>query len=497
MRRRGYRRNPPLAFRAAGPGMGEVMGHFNAATLAMRGGDNKTAAKHLRAIYQSPNATAQQKQKAAQYMRTIASAVRAKQWGVRRLGQVPSGVAGDPYGWARNISWGGVGALPASFKALQKKFRDPGFTKEALAAARSGVLPRQIFRAIAALNDGQAKLMFPDYRTYRAFMSAMNSSRTFRRFKGRYARGRYRFAGKRRGYGRRRSSGRGRYRGLRRSRRASRRGYSRRGYRRGRGRSYGRRYSRRYRRNEGMDLYLENEGMDYVKAAGAAGVGFLGAVLLSALGRMAMPTNKYAGLIGGAVGAIAAFLLKGKIFDNDLFQKGLVAGAVAAPVWSGIAIARGTSGYGAYASTQPRYAMAGPMYQAAAGPFMQAAAGPFMQAAAGFGEYYAGDGSISPVSDFGEYVAQNLSVQGYGDYEVSPSFRGSSDTHGMGYVNDGVSPNSNLTQEFNLMEAAAGLGAVNTQSDYIPSGGALNVGSTEQSVDTGIFDVGGNNGVFG
>jgi hypothetical protein len=136
--------------------------------------------------------------------------------------------------------------------------------------------------------------------------------------------------------------------------------------------------------------------------------------------------------------------------------------------------------------------------------------GQFYQANAGFGEYvtgtgeYVSDGSLAPVSDFGEYVASGLQVEGYGDYEVLPSFSGSAD--GFGYINDGVRPDGNLDAEFGVMEAAAGLGAgpgmltgggPGTRSDYVPTTQMSVVGGQEIAPDTGIFDVGGSNGVFG
>jgi hypothetical protein len=48
------------------------------------------------------------------------------------------------------------------------------------------------------------------------------------------------------------------------------------------------------------------------------------------------------------------------------------------------------------------------------------------------------------------------------------------------------------------MEAAAGFsGAPSNRSDYVPTIQSANVGSRESSEYSGVFDVGGSNGVFG
>jgi hypothetical protein len=151
---------------------------------------------------------------------------------------------------------------------------------------------------------------------------------------------------------------------------------------------------------------------------------------------------------------------------------------------------------------------AGPFVQAQAGfgaPFQQALAAPFYQAQAGFGEYYTGtgeyvsqDGALTPVSDLGEYVAQRLSVEGFADYEVLPQYTPGAD--GFGLVNDGVHPASNMDREFDIIEAAAGLGAAPSatpRQDYVPTVQSGFVGNQESAPEAGIFDVGGNNGVFG
>jgi len=130
---------------------------------------------------------------------------------------------------------------------------------------------------------------------------------------------------------------------------------------------------------------------------------------------------------------------------------------------------------------------------------MQAAAGlgEYVQASAGLGEYYSTDGSLMPGGELGEYVMRNVNIAGMGDYELVPGYSG------MGAVNEGVLPDSNLNQAFDIMEAAAGVGAyasgagVPTTSDYVPTGQATPVGYSENPDDTGIFDLGGGNGVFG
>jgi hypothetical protein len=89
----------------------------------------------------------------------------------------------------------------------------------------------------------------------------------------------------------------------------------------------------------------------------------------------------------------------------------------------------------------------------------------------------------------------------------------------MGAIDEGVMPGSDLNYEFNMMEAAAGVGqpimqasagmgqpimqasagmgmAPQTASIYIPSEPAKQIPSAGAPVDSGIFDIGGGNGVL-
>jgi hypothetical protein len=143
---------------------------------------------------------------------------------------------------------------------------------------------------------------------------------------------------------------------------------------------------------------------------------------------------------------------------------------------------------------------------------------PIMQAAAGTGEYfdpmgeYVSNDLYPSGGDFGEYVASNLDVQGYGDYEVEDTYALNG---GSGYVDDGVRPDGDLGREFAMMEAKAGVGqpimqaaagmgqpimqaaaGVPSASIYVPSQQAGLVGGSESSFDSGIFDIGGGNGVL-
>lgn len=155
-------------------------------------------------------------------------------------------------------------------------------------------------------------------------------------------------------------------------------------------------------------------------------------------------------------------------------------------------------GLGTSQSLLPRYAV-GDYYEAASGnPFVQAAAGQFTQAAAGVGEYFSDSGSIAQVRGgaAGEYFVSDITLQGSGDYEVLPQA-----ASGMGAVYDGVRPDGNLEQQFQMMEAAAGVGAYagraspSQASIYIPQENALAVGRGS-SQNAGIFDQGMGNGVL-
>lgn len=252
--------------------------------------------------------------------------------------------------------------------------------------------------------------------------------------------------------------------------------------------------------------------------AGLLGLGvFVGIHLV---GKAASKVHPLAGAAAGiALGAGAAFGSDKLFKKNDAYAKGVAVSGIVSMLATAVSALAGMFGVnvgfaGVGSQSQvARYASNpfGAYYQAQAGlgapNFQQAMAGsPFYQAQAGMGEYFApvsgmgeyvSDGSLAPVSDFGEYVANRLSVEGYGDYEVQPGYAPSAD--GMGYVNDGVRPDANLDHEFNIMEASAGLGAASAQgrSDYVPTVQSGAVQSSESSADSGIFDVGGPNGVFG
>lgn len=251
--------------------------------------------------------------------------------------------------------------------------------------------------------------------------------------------------------------------------------------------------------------------------AGGLGLGTYGLIYYG--GKIASKMHPLAGaLVSLGLGALAAFGAD-KVFRTDAYAKGVsIAGILGMIITAGktlLGLVKGTAGFGGIAArnTAAHYAfnpMGNPMgayYQAQAGlgaPFQQALAAPFYQAQAGMGEYYgtgeyvSNDGAISQVSDFGEYVASHLNVEGYGDYEVQQGYTPGAD--GFGYVNDGVRPGSDLGREFDMIEAAAGLGAapgVAARSDYIPTVQAGNVGSQETTDYSGVFDVGGPNGVFG
>lgn len=383
----------------------------------------------------------------------------------------------------------------------------------AMPAAMRGLTPRDLRIAMRDMTRAQVEKMFPDFYTFRTWMGAMRGDRKFRRWSGKarkYAgrrRGRWgRVAARRRGrWSRRRGMSRRRGRwGRARSRRAgSRRGRwsRRRGSARRRGRRFGLRRgrwgrSRRFRRN-GFVPNMPYTSIGEMVVAGLCGLGVFGAIHYGS--KMVAKAHPLAGALTGlALGGLAAFASDKIPFikNNDAYAKAASFAGIFGIAITGIKALLGAAspvaGYGAY-------------HQAAAGfgaPFHQAMAGGFQQAAAGFGEYYganglgeyvSNDGALQPVNDFGEYVAGHLNVEGYGDYEVSSQFTPGAD--GFGYMNDGVNPGANIDREFDMIEAAAGLGA--TRSDYVPTIASSQVGSRESSEFTGVFDVGGSNGVFG
>ena len=274
-----------------------------------------------------------------------------------------------------------------------------------------------------------------------------------------------------------------------------------------------RRHGRKARRNFG---FIPNQLVSRVKALAVPGLVALGGYAVHRF-----VTTLVSKTIGGSLGTYADPISGLAALAVGVWATGKFLPAHALPAALGMAVSFGALlvksflpsvatylGLGSIASSNQRvrYGMMGPQFmQAAAGPqFMQAAAGPqFMQAAAdyfqptsGIGEYVS-DGSLAPVSDFGEYVASNLDISGWGDYEISTQYQTGAD--GYGAVNDGIAPGGNLDHQFNIMEAAAGLGlsSPGTSSIYVPHEGAKNVGSAESSQSSGVFDVGGGNGVLG
>jgi hypothetical protein len=233
-------------------------------------------------------------------------------------------------------------------------------------------------------------------------------------------------------------------------------------------------------------------------------------------------------LVGIGVGAATVYY-SDRVFDNENYAKGAAIGGIIGTIGQAFNAVGQILGYSLGSLIKSKLGMGsiepvntranyvhnpfGQFQQAQAGygQFQQAQAGygQFQQAQAGFGEYVQGtgeyvaqDGSMTPVSDFGEYVSQGINVQGYSDYEVMPEYQASAD--GFGYVNDGVHPNANMDSEFDIIEAAAGLGGgaalgpqPATASDYIPTVQSGGVASQGSNPDAGIFDVGGPNGVFG
>jgi len=409
-------------------------------------------------------------------------------------------------------------------RKLQRQAERAARMGRVMPAVYGGISPRDIAMGRKELTKRQFEAIFPERSMFTSWMGTMRGAKKFRKWssKGRKSR---RWGGKRRGgyraaarFGRgRRRWGRGKKRfgrgkrrfgrGKRRFGRGKRR-FGRRSWGKGRrrgSRRFGRGRRRGYRRN-----YMANMPfLSFGQMAAAAAIGF---------GTFAIPyyvniksSPLITAALGLGLGAVAVYA-SDKIFtQTDAYAKAMAVGGIIGMILSaGRALMAafkpaGTAGFGgpAFSNQYARYALQGPFQQAMAGNFQQAMAGnPFQQAQAGFGEYIgtgeytSTDGNLSAVSDFGEYVTQGVAVEGYGDYEVSSSYRPGAD--GYGAINEGVLPFSNMDREFDIMEAAAGLGASPSgRSDYVPTVGASNVGGQESSPDAGIFDVGGPNGVFG
>ena len=391
---------------------------------------------------------------------------------------------------------------------LQRQMAKQRRLAMAMPAVFGGLRPRDLNAATRDLTRRQVEALFPDYKAFRSWMGTMRHDKKFSRWTRKF--GSARRYGKRRGFGRRRFGGKRRGYGKRRW------GKSRRGFR-------ARRHGRRgFRRNFLANLpYMSGKEM---LVSGIVGVGAFGLIHYGSEYLAGVTGSANSGTVASlALGAALAFG-SDSIFDNNAYAKaasiaGFVAMAASAAkvllpmLWPAAAAAAGLGGVNSV-NTRAHYVRNpfGAFQQAAAGfgAYQQALASPFQQAAAGFGEYYGGtgeyvssDNSLIAVSDFGEYVASGLQVQGYGDYEVMPGYSPSAD--GFGYVNDGLRPDANLDHEFDIIEAAAGLGASGqiggaspmTRSDYIPTVQSGYTASADGSPDQGIFDVGGSNGVFG
>lgn len=492
--------------------------------------------------YFSPNLTARDPI-TAQYLSKIKGAksekerakIRAK-WAPRlRMAELQrrSAVSGYKGGYPRGggyqaliagMPWVGAAMQRRAQKRAEREARKQARMAMAMPAVARGLRPRDLNWAMRDMTRKQVESVFPDFYSFRTWMGAMGRDSKFRRWAGK---ARKRSYGRRRGYGRKRFFARGRYgRKGRRYGRKSRR-YGRKSRRYGRGRGRGRmaarrrgrgrrrgRYGRKFRRNFSPNmpfLSFKELALASLLALGSFGIIHYGSKFAGNLHPLA---GAGVGLVLGGAAAFGA----DKVFSTDAYAKGVAfAGILGLVLTAGKAILgmfkKPTAGFGAFADSRGRFnpapANLGAFYQAQAGlgaPFYQAQAGlgaPFYQAQAGFddyystqgmGEYVSNDGALQPVSDMGEYVASHLAMEGYGDYEVSSQYTPGAD--GFGYVNEGVNPNTaNLNHEFNLMEAAAGLGA--TRSDYIPTGMSQRVGGQESNPNAGVFDIGGSGGIFG
>jgi hypothetical protein len=158
-------------------------------------------------------------------------------------------------------------------------------------------------------------------------------------------------------------------------------------------------------------------------------------------------------------------------------------------------------GIGEMRSIMPRYAPVGTFEQAAAGVGEYfTGAGKFEQAAAGVGEYFVPKGT-----------------QGVGQYEPAGPLAMQAAANGIGEIDDGIRPDSNLDRVLDLAESAAGLGEyftatqgkggweesqVPTQSQWIPNGplwaGELRVKDTqsESELPAGTLATVGGNGIL-
>jgi hypothetical protein len=258
-------------------------------------------------------------------------------------------------------------------------------------------------------------------------------------------------------------------------------------------------YSGGYRRNAGFGRVLTAMGKPILVGAGGYAAHRIGtSTLASLLGSIVSPT--VAKLVSALAVAIGGGYLVNKFVPKHSFNATLGMGLSA----FGIGMKELLPDFAEYAgfgnvqtaSLLPRYSL-GQYYQAAAGdPFLQAAAGdPFLQAAAGeyftqpqLGEYFSQDIFQMPGAE-GNYGMSKIDVQGdTGAYEFHQSFDGV----GAAPVDEGISPNANMDQAFNFMEAAAGVGpGAASRSTYVPQERALPAGARSTQYEEGIFDQGG------
>ena len=437
---------------------------------------------------------------------------------IRATLQGHAGVPGLPPWY--NMTWRGLTPPWYHEKPKAPKQFKPKYGGFAAQAALKGLTPRELAAAFHGLSDAKAREMFGSASRYQAWLQAMMLSPTFRSYTKKSRRHLGMPSWLTLGGGKKRKSRKGRKKGRkygkgRRRRSAAKRRMTYKMFSRKYGVKKGARMWKKYkrshkaRRNFGYSPNLAFGSIKETLMTGFVGLGAFLATKLAAgyLGPM-LPLGAWGPLVGNVLAGGLVIWGSDKVFkDPDKARAATVAATLSvlhavAKQFLGATFPRA---FGAYESQQPRYHLNGfgaPMYEATAGlgggQIYQANAGfgEYMQAAAGMGEYVSSDGGLQPVSDFGEYVAANLSVEGFGDYEVAPGFSGTAD--GMGLINDGVRPDGNLSREMDIIEAAAGFGATGIpgQSRYLPDQGAAMVGRQEGASDTGIFDIGGANGIL-
>lgn len=424
-----------------------------------------------------------------------------------------------------STTWGGLTPPWYHEKVKVRRPQKPKYGPFAAQAALKGLTPRELAAAFHGLSDAKARQMFGSSARYQAWLQAMMLSPTFRKYakSSRGHLGMPQWLGTTGGKKRKAKKSKARKHAKRHVRRAASRKHPKMTWKKmvkkyggpKKAASHWRKFKkshhkgRKARRNFGYSPNLAFGSIKETLMTGLVGLAsFIATKLVGGLAGKYLPLGQYAPLAGNVLAGGLVIYGSDKVFaDPDKARASTVAATLSILHAVGKQFLGGMlpSAFGAIpdASQQPRYhlnGMGAPIYQANAGfgaPLYEATAGlgEYMQASAGMGEYVAADGGLQPVSDFGEYVATNLSVEGFGDYEVAPGF-GTAD--GMGLINDGVRPDGNLSRELDIIEAAAGFGAtgIQGQSRYIPDQGAATVGRTEGTSDTGIFDVGGANGIL-